>query len=119
MQSDEFVTLHDVEVEMAELSTRIESTPGVIKEHHNRLKEARWAYKKAWAIAYSMADGSQALRKVQADLETEEEADAMAVAEVEYQFVRDSLDALKTKLRALQSIGSMMRAEMFSPQGGI
>ena len=119
MSSPEFVTLHDVEVEMADLNRRIGEAPGVIREYHNKFKEARQAYKRAYALAYSAADGSQALRKIQADLETEEQLIAMDDAEIEFRFVQDTLDALKTKLRALQSIGSMMRAEMFSPQGGI
>jgi len=115
----EYITPFDVEQEMVDLNTRIGKAPGVIKAHHNALKEARTAHRMAYARAYSTAEGTILDRRMQADLETQGEREAMDNAEITYRYVRDELDALKTKLRALQSIGSMLRAEMFNKQGGL
>lgn len=116
---DELVTPFDVEREMVDLNTRIGNAPKIIKQHHNALKEAQTAYRQAYARAYSYAEGTQLDRKMTADIETAAERQAADDAEILYRYVRDELDALKTKLRALQSIGSMLRAEMFNKQGGL
>lgn len=120
MGSDpEFVTPLDVEREMLDLNSRLDAAPGVIKDHHNKVRAARMAYKRAYALAYGKAKGNQLDRKLAADLETEAEQTALDVAEIQYRFVVDTHDSLRTKLRALQSISSLMKASMFSPQGGI
>lgn len=103
---------------MLELTRRLDEAPGVIRDHHNKVRDARSEYKKAYALAYTSAEGTQNDKKFEADLETRAEADALAAAEVEYRYVVDLFDGLKTKLRALQSVSSLMKAQMFSPQGG-
>lgn len=117
--TEDFTTPHDVEREMVELNRHLGGAPAAIRDAHNAVRHARAEYKRAYAMAYKGADGAQAERKAEADLATRELADALDTAEIAYQFLRDSLDALKTKLRALQSISSLMKASMFSPQGGI
>lgn len=98
---------------MVQLNRQIDRGPAVIRESHNTLRAARATYKKAFNIAYSMAEGTQMDRKVHAELTTEDEAAALDVAEIEYRYLNDLLDAYKTKLRALQSISSLMKAQMF------
>ncbi|MCV7381577.1 hypothetical protein H7K38_23390 [Mycobacterium alsense] len=109
----------DVEREMVELNHRLDEAPHVIKEYHERVRAARQAHKKAYALAYAKAPGTAAERKYEADLATESEQAALDFAEIEYKFVIDTFDSLRTKLRALQSVASLMKASMFSPQGGI
>ncbi|BCO56124.1 hypothetical protein MINTM005_13680 [Mycobacterium intracellulare] len=109
----------DVEREMVELNNRLDEAPLVIKEHHERVRAARAAHKKAFALAYQAAEGTAMDRKLAAELATEPELAAMDFAEIEYKFVMDTFDSLRTKLRALQSVASLMKASMFGPQGGI
>lgn len=117
--SDELVTPLEVEREMVDLNTRIGKAPAVIRDAHNRMRTARAAHKKAWALAYKGADGTQAIRKAEADLATADLADILDSAQIEYRFVIDTFDSLRTKLRALQSVASLMKASMYGPQGGI
>jgi hypothetical protein len=115
MQSanDDLVTPFEVEREMVELNRHIDAAPNVIRDHHNKVRDARKKYKRAYNIAFCCGDGTQLDRKAQAELSVQEEQDALDVAEVEYRYVSDLLDAYKTKLRALQSISSLMKAQMF------
>lgn len=114
---DELVTPGDVEREMIELSQRIDKAPGTIKEYHERVRAARQEYRKAYALAYSAATGTQVDRRMQADLATIDVAENLDQAEISYKFVMDTFDGLRTKLRALQSVSSLMKASMF--QGGM
>lgn len=118
MQSDELITPFDVEQEMIDLNRRIDHAPSIIRDNHNMAREARLEFKRQWALAYRRADGTQADRKAYADLETIDAQVALDQAEVTYRYVSDLLDAYKTKLRALQSISSLMKAQMFAPEGG-
>lgn len=119
MALDEFFTPQDVEREMIELNDRIEKAPAVIKEHHNKVREARQKYKSAYNKAYAAATGTQKDRQVMAEIMSTDESVDLDVAEIEYRYVVDLMDSLRTKLRALQSIGSLMKASMFGPQGGL
>lgn len=118
-ESDDPTTPLEVEREMITINRHIMNAPKTIREYHDKLKDARAVHRRAYNLAYLRAEGTAAERKATAELETEAEATALAVAEVEYTFLRDTLDALKTKLRGLQSISSLMKASMFTPQGGI
>lgn len=117
--TDDLVTPADVEREMIDLTRRIDKAPGVIREHHERVRAARKAHKRAYAIAYATAEGTQMDRKMHAEISTEKEADALDLAEIEYKHVIDTLDSLRAKLRALQSISSLMKASMFGSHGGL
>ena len=119
MASDELVTPFDVEREMVALNNRLDEAPAVIREYHERLREARKQYKRKYNLAFAAAMGNQMDRRVAAEMAAEAEADAVDLAEIEYRYVCDTLDALKTKLRALQSVSSLIKAQMFNPQGGI
>lgn len=119
MSSDELITPFEVEREMVELNHRIESAPSVIKEWHERVRAAKQEYKKKYNLAYAQSMGNATERKVEAEMATEGLLAAWDDAEIEYRYVCDTLDALKTKLRALQSISSLMKAQMFTPQGGV
>src|SRR5215217_5530767 len=114
----ELVTPFEVEREMVDLNRRVDAAPAIIKAHHEKVRAAKQAYKRSYALAYSRANGTQLDRKISADLATESEAEVLDSAEIEYRYVRDVLDGLKTKLRALQSVSSLMKAQMFSPGGG-
>lgn len=116
--TDDLVTPADVEREMVDLTRRIDKAPGVIREYHERVREARKAYKHAYAVEFTRAEGTQLERKLKAELATEKLADALDLAEVEYKHVIDTLDSLRAKLRALQSISSLMKASMFGSHGG-
>lgn len=109
----------EVEREMVELTRRLDAAPKALKEYHNKMVEARAAYRRAYALAYKNAEGTQADRKAQAELETVEEWEALDRATVEYRYLSDTYDSLRTKLRALQSISSLMKAQMMGPQGGL
>ena len=113
------MTPFEVEREMVELNHRIESAPKVIKDWHEKVRAAKQAYKRQYNLAYSAAMGSQMERKISAEIATEDLLEAWELAEIEYKYVNDTLDALKTKLRALQSISSLMKAQMFTPSGGV
>lgn len=102
---------------MVELGVHIDAAPKVVKEYYTALKEARKNYKRAWNIAYAMADGPQQDRRVEAERACEELQDKLDTAEIEFRYVSDLLDAYKTKLRALQSISSLMKAQMFTTNG--
>lgn len=117
--SNEYHTPLDVERAMIELGREIDKAPATIRDHHNKVRSARADFKIAYALAYSRAAGTQSDKRYEADLKTQEHAEALAIAEVEYRFVIDTFESLKTKLRALQSVASLMKAQMFSPQGGI
>lgn len=119
MKSDDLITPLDVEREMIDLTRRIENAPQVIKEYHTKVRVARNDYKKAYAIAYSGAQGTVVDRKMAAELATMDAERAVDDAEIEYRFVVDTMDALKSKLRALQSVSSLMKASMFGNHGGI
>ena len=120
MQSDsELITPFDVEREMVELNNRIEKAPSIVKEWHEKVRSAKQTYRKKYNLAYSAAMGTAMERRIEAEMATEQELALVDFAEIEYKYVSDTLDALKTKLRALQSISSLMKAQMFSPQGGI
>ena len=112
-------TPFEVEREMVELNHRIMNAPNVIRDFHNKAREAEKTYKMAYNVALLRADGTQAEKKAYAELETQEQRDAWEIAKVEYKYVQDVLNALKAKQRGLQSISSLMKASMFSPQGGI
>lgn len=112
-------TPFDIEREMINLNRRIDSAPQVIKEHHNKLREARAQFKHFYALAYASAEGSVEDRKQSAILACEKQQLELDVAEVEYRYVVDTMEALKTKLRALQSVSSLMKAQMFTPGGGV
>lgn len=116
---DSLTTPLDVEREMVALNYRLDKAPTVIKEYHNQAREARQLYKRAYALAHFNARGTVADRKYAAELATEEERNALDRAEIEYKFIIDTFDSLRTKLRALQSVASLMKAQMFGPQGGI
>jgi hypothetical protein len=118
--TDDFTSPLDVERAMVELNHRIGNAPTIIRDAHNKVRAARAAYKTAYAMAYKTAEGTQAGRKAEADLATRDLADKLDTAEIEFAFLKDTLNGLKTQLRALQSIGSLMRASMFNPhQGGV
>lgn len=117
--SDDLITPMDVEREMIDLVQRIDKSPTVIRNHHNAVREARKAYRMAYNLAYRDAEGPVEERKVLAQIASQDEADALDLAEIQYRYVVDTLDSLKTKLRALQSVSSLMKAQMFNPQGGV
>ena len=115
---DELITPADVEREMVDLVARLDKSPSVIRDHHEAVRAARFDYKKAYALAYAGATGTQMDKKMAAELATEDLLWELEEAEIAYKFVCDVADALRTKLRALQSVGSLMKAQMFGPQGG-
>jgi cysteinyl-tRNA synthetase len=120
MKSDDLVTPADIEREMVDLTTRIDRAPSTLKEFHEKVRAARQAHKKAYALAYASAVGTQMDRKMQADLDTEDTLKALDDAEISYKFVTDTFDSLSKKLRALQSVSSLMKASMFgSTTGGM
>lgn len=116
---DDLVTPADVEREMVDLTTRIDRAPRQLKEYHEKVRAARLAHKRAYAIAYAKASGTQMDRRMQADLDTQETLEALDLAEIEYKFATDVFDGLRTKLRALQSVSSLMKASMFGNHGGL
>lgn len=116
---DDLVTPADVEREMVDLTARIDRAPKQLKEYHERVRAARTAHKRAYALAYAKAEGTQMDRRMQADLDTQDTLSALDTAEIEYKFATDMFDGLRTKLRALQSVSSLMKASMFGHQGGI
>jgi hypothetical protein len=119
MKSDDLVTPADVEREMVELTGRIERAPMTLREYHERMRAARATHRTAYALAYSAAEGTQMERRMRADLDTIDTAEAVDRAEIEYKYATDTFDGLRTKLRALQSVSSLMKASMFGSQGGI
>lgn len=112
-QHNDLVTPFDVEREMVDLTERVDRAPAQLKEFHERVRRARQEYKKSYALAYARAQGTQVDRKMAAELETEDELRKLDDAEIEYKFASDVFDGLKTKLRALQSVSSLMKASMF------
>lgn len=119
MKSDDLVTPGDVEREMVELTSRIDRAPATLREYHEKVRAARQEHKRAYAVAYSRAVGTQMDRKMQADLETQDTLQFLDDAEIAYRYAMDTFDSLRTKLRALQSVSSLMKASMFGSQGGI
>lgn len=113
------VTPADVEREMVDLTARIDRAPAQLREYHERVRVARQNHKRAYALAYAKATGTQMDRKMQADLDTQDTLEALDHAEIEYKFATDMFDGLRTKLRALQSVSSLMKASMFGNHGGI
>lgn len=116
---DDLVTPLDVERAMLELTTRIDKAPAHLRDYHETVRTARAEHRRAYAVAYARATGTQLDRKMEADLETLEEARKVDVAEISYKFATDTFDALRTKLRALQSVSSLMKASMFGSHGGM
>jgi hypothetical protein len=116
---EDLVTPSDVEREMVDITSRIDKAPSQLREYHERVRAARVAHKRAYALAYQKATGTQVDRKMQADLDTQETLEELDRAEVEYKFATDIFDGLRTKLRALQSVSSLMKASMFGNHGGI
>lgn len=116
---DELVTPHDVEREMIDLTSRIDRAPAMLKEYHEAARAARAEQRIAYALAYSKATGTQIDRKMQAELDTQVQSAAVDDAEIAYKYASDTFDALRTKLRALQSVSSLMKASMFGTQGGM
>lgn len=110
---DNLLTPMDVEREMVDLVGRLEQAPVVVRNHYNALLKARQEYKKAYALAYSSAPGTNMDRRIAAELACEELAIAQDDAEIAYKYAVSTQDALKTKLRALQSVGSLMRAQLY------
>jgi hypothetical protein len=120
MKSDDLVTPADIEREMVDLTSRIDRAPATLKEYHEKVRAARQAHKRAYALAYAAAVGTQMDRKMQADLDTEDTLKELDNAEISYRFVTDTFDSLGKKLRALQSVSSLMKASMFgSTTGGM
>ena len=119
MKSDDLVTPGDVEREMVDLTARIDRAPATLREYHEKVRLARQAHKRAYALAYAAATGTQMDRKMQADLDTEETLKELDDAEISYKFVTDTFDSLSKKLRALQSVSSLMKASMFATPGGL
>jgi sulfite reductase alpha subunit-like flavoprotein len=117
--NEELVTPVDVERELVDLVSRLDKAPGIIRDYHNLLRAARTEYKKAYAVAYASATGTQMDKKFSAELSTMELQNALDEAEISYKYVCDTQDALRTKLRALQSVGSLIRASMFGNQAGL
>ena len=113
LYGEDLVTPGDIEREMFDLTSRIDRAPVQLKEFHEKVRKARQDYKRSYALAYSSATGTQVDRKMRADLETEDASAALDQAEIEYKFAVDVFESLKTKLRALQSISSLMKASMF------
>jgi hypothetical protein len=116
---DDLLTPADVERAMIDLTHHIDKAPKALKGYHEAVRSARAEHRRAYAVAYSQAEGTQLDRKMAADLETQEELDAVDIAEVAYKYASDTFDAYRTKLRALQSVSSLMKASMFGQQGGI
>jgi hypothetical protein len=119
MPLDDLVTPGDVEREMLELTARIDRAPATMKDYHEKVRVARQAHKRAYALAYAAATGTQMDRKMRADLDTEDTLKELDDAEIAYRFVTDTFDGLSKKLRALQSVSSLMKASMFGSQGGM
>lgn len=123
MQSDEnyedLVTPLDVERAMLELTARIDKAPGHLKNYHEAVRAARAEYRMAYALAYSNSVGTQVDRKMKADLDTQVHSAQVDTAEIAYKYATDTFDALRTKLRALQSVSSLMKASMFGSPGGV
>lgn len=116
---DDLVTPHDVEREMIDLTARIDRAPSTLREYHEAVRAARAIHRTAYALAYSKAPGTQIDRKMRADLDTQVESASVDAAEIAYRYANDTFDALRTKLRALQSVSSLMKASMFGSQGGL
>lgn len=112
MQSDEVLTPLDVERAMSEVAARIEEAPKHLKGFHEAVRAAKAEHRRAYALAYSRATGTNLDRKMEAELETQEQADALDDAEIAYRYAKDTFDSLRTKLRALQSMSSIMKASM-------
>lgn len=116
---DDLVTPADVEREMVDLTARIDRAPSQLRKYHENVRSARLAHKRAYALAYSSATGTQMDRRMQADLATQDSLAELDQAEIEYRFAMDVFDGLRTKLRALQSVSSLMKASMFGSHGGL
>lgn len=117
--NDNLITPQDVERAMIEVTARIDRAPAHLKTFHEAVREARAQYRHEYAVAYSRAVGTQLDRKIQAELDTSAYAAQVDTAEIAYKFATDTFDALRTKLRALQSVSSLMKASMFGSHGGI
>lgn len=116
---ENLITPQDVERAMIEVTSRIDRAPAHLKGFHEAVRAARSEYRRQYAIAYSNASGTQLDRKIKAELECEVQSSAVDAAEIAYKYATDTFDALRTKLRALQSVSSLMKASMFGSHGGI
>ena len=116
---EDLVTPSDIEREMVDITSRIDNAPSQLRDYHEKVRAARVSHKMAYALAYQSATGTQVDKKMQADLETRDTLEVLDQAEVEYKFATDIFDGLRTKLRALQSVSSLMKASMFGNHGGI
>lgn len=116
---ENLVTPQDVERAMIEVTARIDRAPAHLKVYHEAVRAARAEYRREYAIAYSRATGTQLDRKIQAELECDVQSNSVDAAEIAYKYATDTFDALRTKLRALQSVSSLMKASMFGSHGGI
>ena len=116
---EDLATPADVERAMLELTARIDKAPAHLKGYYEAVRAARAEYRREYALAYSRATGTQLDRKIQAELDTEIESSQVDAAEIAYKYATDTFDALRTKLRALQSVSSLMKASMFGSHGGV
>lgn len=98
-----------IEHAIREIANRIGNGVAVCDQRLRAFMQADHAYDVAYARAYLKADGPQAEKKYQAELDTVEERTARDVADAAYRYADRQAKALQDELRAYQSIGASIR----------
>ena len=109
----------DVETEMSRTRLRIARGVRIVSGRRKTAREAKKAYRRAYAFAFIRTEGPQYLRDQLAltDEKVMAAEDDMEVAQQAYQYALDTAEALREDLSALQSISKSMIAMYGSEHG--
>lgn len=99
-----------LEQELLETLNSVSRSIKPVSDAYDQWKTAELAFKKEYAIAYRLAEGSIEDRKQKATEDTFPAADEMKDAEVEYKYMLDHQRAYRDKLSALQTLAKSVNA---------
>lgn len=114
--SDEVLNPVDIERAIRECARRIHDGVKVVTNAEAKARAADRAHEVAVAHAYMGHDGPAHERKYAAVLATQEEREALDMAEIEFKYADRTARAVEAELRALQSVGASVRAMYGSQQ---
>jgi len=114
--NDDVLNPVDIERAIRECARRIHEGVKVVTNAEAKAREADRRHEVAVAQAYMRYEGPAHEKKYAAVLATQEEREALDLAEIEFKYADRTARAIEAELRALQSVGASVRAMYGSQQ---
>lgn len=105
------LTQADVESELERLTDALEKTTFQLAEQMEKYGRAEVDFKRAFALAFTKAEGAMDLREQIAVLETADERMAWRMAEARKDGTQELCRTFRNQIDALRTIGANVRAQ--------